>query len=38
VFLDRASGEVVVRFHRTDVVRIRPNGDVRLTTGGYFTQ
>jgi 1-acyl-sn-glycerol-3-phosphate acyltransferase len=38
VFVDRATGEVVLRFHKTDVVRIRPNGDVLLTAGGYFTQ
>lgn len=38
VFVDPPSGEVVLRFHRTDVVRIRPAGDVMLHTGGHFTQ
>lgn len=37
VVVDRANGEVALRFHRTDVLRVRPNGDVALTTGGYFT-
>lgn len=38
VFVERPSGDVVLRFHRTDVVRVRPTGDVLLTTGGYLTQ
>jgi hypothetical protein len=37
VFVDRTSGDVVLRFHRTDVVRVKPNGDVLMTTGGYYT-
>jgi hypothetical protein len=32
-----ANGEVVLRCVATDIVRIRPNGDIVLTTGGYFT-
>lgn len=37
VFVNDANGEVVMRFHQTDIVRIKPNGDVILTTGTYFT-
>lgn len=32
-----ANKEVVLRFHKTNIVRIRPNGDMMLTTGGWFT-
>ncbi|GIL74285.1 hypothetical protein Vretimale_2036 [Volvox reticuliferus] len=32
------SGNVCMRFHKTDVVTIRPNGDVVLTSGGYRTR
>ncbi|GBF99356.1 hypothetical protein Rsub_12160 [Raphidocelis subcapitata] len=31
------NGEVVLRCVDTDIVRIRPNGEVVLTTGGFFT-
>lgn len=27
------AGEVVLRFHKTNIVRIKPNGDVILTSG-----
>lgn len=37
VFVDRASGDVVLRLHATDIVRVRPNGDVLLCTGGWAT-
>lgn len=29
--------EVVLRFHKTKIVRIRPNGDMMLTSGGWYT-
>ena len=29
--------EVVLRFHKTKIVRIRPNGDMMLTSGGWPT-
>ncbi|GIL42039.1 hypothetical protein Vafri_108, partial [Volvox africanus] len=32
------SGNVCMRFHKTDVVTVRPNGDVVLTSGGYRTR
>jgi hypothetical protein len=28
---------VVLRFHKTKIVRIRPNGDMMLTSGGWYT-
>ena len=37
VLVDRATGDVVLRFHRTDVVAVRPSGDVALHTGGHYT-
>ncbi|GBF89052.1 hypothetical protein Rsub_01769 [Raphidocelis subcapitata] len=38
VFVDAATGDVVLRFHRTDLVRVRPNGDVALNSGGLLAQ
>lgn len=32
-----ANGDVVLRFHKTDIVRIKQSGDVLLYCGGYFT-
>ncbi|GLI70469.1 hypothetical protein VaNZ11_015379 [Volvox africanus] len=32
------SGNVYMRFHKTDVVMVRPSGDVVLTSGGYRTR
>jgi hypothetical protein len=32
-----SNGEVTLRCVLTDIVRIRPNGEIVLTTGGYFT-
>jgi hypothetical protein len=32
-----ASGETVLRFHKTNIIRIRPNGDMMLQTGGWCT-
>jgi len=29
--------EVVLRFHKTKIIRIRPNGDFMLTSGGWLT-
>ncbi|KAF6259090.1 hypothetical protein COO60DRAFT_1053840 [Scenedesmus sp. NREL 46B-D3] len=37
VYKDTTSGEVVLRFHKTNIVRVKPNGDVILNTGGWFT-
>ena len=37
VFREAESGDVVVRFHLTDIVRVRPCGDVALDSGGYLT-
>jgi len=37
VFQDRITGDVVLRLHETDIVRVRPNGDVILSTGGWAT-
>jgi hypothetical protein len=37
VFVDRATGDVVLRLHATEIVRVRPNGDVVLSTGGWAT-
>lgn len=31
------NGEVTLRCVATDIVRIRPNGEIILTTGGYYT-
>ncbi|GLC35327.1 hypothetical protein PLESTB_000576800 [Pleodorina starrii] len=33
-----AGGNVCMRFHKTDVVVVRPNGDVQLTSGGFRTR
>lgn len=37
VFVDRATNDVILRLHQTDIVRVRPNGDVILSTGGWAT-
>lgn len=37
VFVDRATNDVILRLHETDIVRVRPNGDVILSTGGWAT-
>jgi hypothetical protein len=37
VFVDRLTNDVVLRLHETDIVRVRPNGDVILCTGGWAT-
>lgn len=29
---------IVVRFHRTEVIRFHPNGDIDINTGGWFTR
>ena len=31
------NGEVTMRCVATDIVRIRPNGEIVLSTGGFFT-
>jgi hypothetical protein len=36
-FVDEATSDVIVRYHQTDIVRVTPNGDITLTTGGYHT-
>ncbi|KXZ52512.1 hypothetical protein GPECTOR_9g556 [Gonium pectorale] len=33
-----ANGAVCLRFHKTDIVVVRPNGEVVLTSGGYKTR
>lgn len=35
VFVD--SGDVILRLHKTDIVRVKANGDVILSTGGWAT-
>lgn len=35
VFVER--GDVILRLHKTDIVRVRANGDVILSTGGWAT-
>ncbi|WIA38370.1 hypothetical protein OEZ86_001700 [Tetradesmus obliquus] len=37
VWVDRATNDVILRLHETDIVRVRPNGDVTLSTGGWAT-
>lgn len=37
VFVDRATGDVILRLHQTDIVRVTPAGDVTLSTGGWPT-
>lgn len=37
VTVDRPTGDVILRLHQTDIVRVRPNGDVILSTGGWAT-
>eukprot|EP00878_Enallax_costatus_P017958 GHUV01018884.1.p1 GENE.GHUV01018884.1~~GHUV01018884.1.p1 ORF type:complete len:251 (+),score=62.64 GHUV01018884.1:389-1141(+) len=37
VRVDRATNDVILRLHETDIVRVRPNGDVILSTGGWAT-
>lgn len=37
VFVDRATNDVILRLHETDIVRVKPNGDVMLSTGGWAT-
>eukprot|EP00775_Hariotina_reticulata_P009434 gene9434-9599_t len=37
VFVDRVTNDVILRLHETDIVRVRPNGDVILCTGGWAT-
>lgn len=33
----QARGDLVYRFHKTDIVIVRANGDIKLTTGGWYT-
>ena len=35
--MDDETGEVVVQFHETDIVRVNISGDVKLTSGGFHT-
>lgn len=37
MFRDPATGDAVLRFHRTDIVRVRQSGEVVLCAGGWFT-
>jgi hypothetical protein len=37
VFVDRATNDVILRLHETDIVRVRPNGEIILSTGGWAT-
>jgi hypothetical protein len=37
VFVDKDSGDVVLRLHETNIVRVSPAGDVTLCTGGWAT-
>lgn len=37
VFVDKATNDVILRLHETDIVRVKPNGDVILSTGGWAT-
>ncbi len=32
-----AKGDLYIRLHKTDIVIVRANGAVQLTTGGWFT-
>jgi hypothetical protein len=38
VSVDAATGDVVLRFHRSELVRVRPNGDVTLDSGGFWAE
>jgi pyruvate/2-oxoglutarate dehydrogenase complex dihydrolipoamide acyltransferase (E2) component len=38
VFVDRPTGDVILRLHETDIVRVTPRGDVILSTGGWATR
>lgn len=33
----RANGDIAVKYHKTDVVTYKPNGDIILNSGGYRT-
>ncbi|GFH20553.1 BSD domain-containing protein, partial [Haematococcus lacustris] len=37
VFKDAKTGQVVLRFHKTDIVKVSQSGEVTLNTGGYLT-
>lgn len=37
VFLEEESGDVVMVYKQTDIVRIAPSGDITLNTGGWYT-
>jgi hypothetical protein len=37
VFVENNTNTVVLRLHETDIVRVKPNGDVMLNTGGWKT-
>lgn len=34
-FLDELTGEVIVKFYKTEVVKVKPSGEVRLDSGGF---
>ncbi|KAF5832986.1 hypothetical protein DUNSADRAFT_10942 [Dunaliella salina] len=36
-FVNNTTGDVVLRFHKTDIVKIKASGEVVLTSGGYLT-
>ena len=36
-YVDEETGEVVVQYHATDIVRVNVSGDVKITSGGYHT-
>lgn len=38
VFVDRPTGDVILRLHETDIVRVTSRGDVILSTGGWATR
>ncbi|WIA18072.1 hypothetical protein OEZ85_009553 [Tetradesmus obliquus] len=37
VWVDRGTNDVILRLHETDIVRVRPNGNVTPSTGGWAT-
>ncbi len=37
LYVDQHTRDVVLRFHKTDIVRITPKGDVILYNGGFYT-
>jgi len=37
VFVENNTNTVVLRLHETDIVRVKPNGDVILNSGGWTT-